>query len=159
MKYLSFFILFLFIGCSQQEGFILKKKFVNSDINYVAIGNINEKSKGEIREIFEPINGVYDIYIYIHNYEGLVNPHYEEGKLITKKNVNDILLLKVYNDSIIDGYHYTLDYGEQYKAIDLYRISKKIKFKEKMIVEELDFKNVENNEHLEEIENNVKILK
>ena len=112
-------------------------KFENSDLNYEQIDSINSAEKGikMLNSTFNVIKGDYTIYRFMTYDRGVVFDEHID-------NMNDLIILKVDNNKIIDGYQYFLQNPEMPSTCHLYRLTKKKKLTHKMQISSLKFKRV-----------------
>lgn len=108
----------------KEQVYILKKKAINADFDTISLLKIDslENDSLTIRNIFEPINGVYHYYQFLSTHMGrkLVFPGEDlKDSLMVG---HDILIIKTDKDNkIIDAFQYTLEWGEYPLQSDLFR--------------------------------------
>lgn len=108
----------------EEQVYILKKKAINADFDTTRLLKIDsiKKSSLTIKNIFEPINGVYNYYQFLSTHLGrkLVFPgeNLKDSLMIG----HDILIIKTDKENkIIDAFQYTLEWGEYPLQSDLFR--------------------------------------
>ncbi|OAQ42378.1 hypothetical protein A5893_04515 [Pedobacter psychrophilus] len=133
----------------EEKVYVLKKKALNADFDTTRLFKIDsiKKTCSTIKNIFEPINGVYNYYQFISTHLGrkLVFPgeNLKDSLMIG----HDILIIKTDNENkIIDAFQYTLEWGEYPLQSDLYRSTiNGLKIKNHLKIEQFKFVSTENN--------------
>lgn len=137
MKLLVILLSFFFSHCPQDYHFL--DKVENADLNYDGIAAIDALPGGKesmLKNVFNIKPGHYTVYRFMTSEMGEV-PYAE--RLV---EINKIIILKVKDGKIIDGYHFILQASEMPFTCRLYRITQKPKLKTVFPVKELKFKRV-----------------
>ena len=118
---LAFFLLFSLNSCTLIKVYKLIKSYDNSEINYEQLNNIDEflSVNRDVRKLFEPVKGDSKIYLFEAEYYG-------ESLSSGSKKFHDILIVKTdSSNTILDAFHYTLEWAESPFQFDLFRNSTK----------------------------------
>lgn len=102
----------------------LRKQAVNADFNIIKLNNLDDHTKDSIslREIFEPVNGIYNYFQFISTFKGRALVFPGDDLKDSVKTFHDILIVKTNSENvIIDAFQYTLEWGEKPCKYDLYR--------------------------------------
>lgn len=135
---------------NQMKIYKLIEHIPESDLNYKMLNDFNssvKKRKGKeagILEIFRSVEGKCHYYKFIAKYKGepIVFPDEEPNSEQTV--FHDILILKTDSlNTIIDGYQYTIEWGESPFDSDLYRVTVKgIPLKKNLNIKELKMQSI-----------------
>ncbi|ADY51854.1 hypothetical protein Pedsa_1287 [Pseudopedobacter saltans DSM 12145] len=137
-------------GLHESRKFVLKKHLINADFNYKQLNNIDAHIKSAVVtknliSIFEPEQGKYNYYQFIATFKGenLTFPG-EEGDSV--KTFHDILIIKAnQNNTILDAYSYTLEWGEMPLQYDVLKSAAKgIQLEDGLDISKLKFKRTYN---------------
>jgi hypothetical protein len=107
-------------GLNETKIYILKKKTINSDIDYSKLDDIDGNIKDTLNlrslmPIFEPISGHYNYYQFIATFKGHSFQEVDE-------DFHDILIIKTDNkNKIVDAFQYTLEWAEMPCQHDLFK--------------------------------------
>lgn len=118
---LTFFLLFNLNSCTLIKVYKLISSYDNAEFNYDQLNNIDEylSVNRDVRKLFEPTIGNYKIYLFEAEYYG-------ETPLKDSKKFHDILVVKTdSSNTILDAFHYTLEWAEPPFQFDLFRSSVK----------------------------------
>jgi len=134
----------------------LVKKVARADFNYKMLNNfsasvISESKIEGVSDVFEPVEGDFTYYQFIAEGVGefFTLPDEEEEAF---QNFRDILILKTDSlATIVDGFQYTLEWGEYPFEYDLFRISDTcLMLRNKLTIEELKLKSLHDGRNFDE---------
>lgn len=122
---------------AQMKQYLLVSTTPAADFNYGVLYGIDTIENW--RSAFESLRGKYTVYKFMAHYFGPSALGYD-------KEFHDILIIKTNSkNKVIDGYQYTLEWGDQ-RSFDLFRYSAhNVKFKNGLKLRLLKLKNPENN--------------
>lgn len=124
-----------------QSIFYLKDTFINSDLNYTAITNINEHCCDSLLDkVFSVERGNYTIYRYLR-----ASKPNNKNTIHDNRIDREVIILKALNHVVVDAYYCPLDWKELPISGVLLKSEKKPQLREKMLVEDFDFRPVETN--------------
>ena len=135
---IAFWAMFLYSQGYVEPEYNLLDKFENADLNYLAIDSINLIDKGisMLETVFKVVPGNYTVYRFMTSDRGIIFDEYVS-------DMNNLIILKVDSSNhIIDGYQYFLQNPEMPSSCKLYKLTKKLKIKSKIKINEFKFKKI-----------------
>lgn len=141
MKYILIFFFFLEVNAQKvnKPNFYLLDKTEYSDFNVEKIKMINSEPKGRVMldSVFNVVKGNYRVYRF---------STYDSGVLFDESGIrqlNEIIILKVNKkNKIVDGYKYFLQNPVMPSTCNLYRITRKIRARPIIKIQNFKFKKV-----------------
>ena len=120
---------------AQVKEYKLEATSERSDFNYKAFEHFDTLSPLQIRNVFNPIKGLFTVYTFIAKYSGVSVTNNE-------KEFHDILIIKTNEENeIVDAYQYTLEWAEPPLSIDLYKPTRKgMKLKSGISIKPMKFR-------------------
>jgi hypothetical protein len=98
-----------------QNEFKLHAKYKRSDINYLAIKNINQHSHGfdSVLTDFKPVKGEYTVYLFLKEFQGTSITNMDSEEHDTPVVFHDLIILKTNRkNEILDAFFYRLEWAE-----------------------------------------------
>ena len=141
MKYILIFFFFLEVNAQKvsKPNFYLLDKTEYSDFNVEKIKMINSESKGRVMldSVFNVVKGNYTVYRFLTYDSGVL---FDESGIL---ELNEIIILKVNKkNKIVDGYKYFLQNPVMPSTCNLYRITRKIRVRPIIKIQNFKFKKV-----------------